>query len=145
MTCVVEPSCNCSVNGLLTIGGTLIDFIPFEFPTNESNSTLDRVCPFFENPVITEKKVTNLIKYDVLDGKVRETQLFNLAENPNEFLLEHQEDNVIKFIGNKPSEQQKDLAESPQYSAKLAEMEALLLSEMRRLKDPHRFWDQKEN
>ena len=86
-----------------------------------------------------------LIKYDVLDGKVRETQLFNLAENPNEFLLEHQEDNVIKLIGNKPSEQQKDLAESPQYSAKLAEMEALLLSEMRRLKDPHRFWDQKEN
>ena len=38
----------------------------FEFPTNESNSTLDRVCPFFENPVITEKKVINLIKYDVL-------------------------------------------------------------------------------
>ena len=27
-----------------------------------------------------------LIKYDVLDGTVRETQLFNLAENPDEFL-----------------------------------------------------------
>jgi len=38
----------------------------FEFPTNESNGTLDRVCPFFENPKISEKKSSNLIKYDVL-------------------------------------------------------------------------------
>jgi|TARA_A100000172_G_scaffold61719_3_gene41094 hypothetical protein len=38
----------------------------FEFPTNESNATLDRVCPFFENPIISEKKSSNLIKYDVL-------------------------------------------------------------------------------
>ena len=38
----------------------------FEFPTTESNATLDRVCPFFENPTITEKKTTSLIKYDVL-------------------------------------------------------------------------------
>jgi hypothetical protein len=38
----------------------------FEFPTNESNSTLDRVCPFFENPIITEKKSVSLIKHDVL-------------------------------------------------------------------------------
>jgi len=38
----------------------------FEFPTNESNTTLDRVCPFFENPKISEKKSSNLIKYDVL-------------------------------------------------------------------------------
>ena len=38
----------------------------FEFPTTESNATLDRVCPFFENPIITEKKTTSLIKYDVL-------------------------------------------------------------------------------
>ena len=37
---------------------------------------------------------------------------------------------------------QKDLAELPEYAEKLAEMEALLLSEMKRLKDPHRFWDQ---
>ena len=38
----------------------------FEFPTNESNGTLDRVCPFFENPKISEKKSSNLVKYDVL-------------------------------------------------------------------------------
>ncbi len=30
-----------------------------------------------------------LIKYDVMDGGVRETQLFNLKENPDEFLAEH--------------------------------------------------------
>ena len=83
-----------------------------------------------------------LIKYDVLDGQVRETQLFNLAKNPNEFLLEHHDDSVVKFNGHKPDEMQKDLAELPEYAEKLAEMEALLLSEMKRLKDPHRFWDQ---
>ena len=83
-----------------------------------------------------------LIKYDVLDGQVRETQLFNLAKNPNEFLIEHHDDSVVKFNGHKPYEIQKDLAELPEYAEKLAEMEALLLSEMKRLKDPHRFWDQ---
>ncbi|MEZ6078011.1 MAG: hypothetical protein R3C56_20780 [Pirellulaceae bacterium] len=30
-----------------------------------------------------------LIEYDGLDGAVREKQLFNLAENPNEFLGQH--------------------------------------------------------
>lgn len=83
-----------------------------------------------------------LIKYDVLDGQVRETQLFNLAKNPNEFLQEHHDDSVVKFNGHKPDEMQKDLAELPEYAEKLAQMEALLLSEMKRLKDPHRFWDQ---
>jgi len=38
----------------------------FEFPTTNSNSPLDRVCPFFENPMVSEKKSSNLIKYDVL-------------------------------------------------------------------------------
>ena len=50
-----------------------------------------------------------LIKYDVLDGQLRETQLFNLAKNPNEFLLEHHDDSVVKFNGHKPDEMQKDL------------------------------------
>jgi len=75
-----------------------------------------------------------LIKYDVLEGKVHETQLFNLAENPNEFLPEHKKENA----------KQTDLAENPEYAAKLAEMEALLLSEMKRLNDPSRLWNQEE-
>lgn len=73
-----------------------------------------------------------LIKYDVLDGEVHETQLFNLAENPNEFLAEHGKKNPI----------QTDLAENPGHAEKLAEMEALLLEEMRRRDDPYRLWNQ---
>ncbi|MBT6168069.1 MAG: sulfatase-like hydrolase/transferase [Verrucomicrobia bacterium] len=73
-----------------------------------------------------------LIKYDVLDGKVRETQLFNLAKNPNEFISEH----------GKKDPSLTDLAENPDYAEKLAEMEGLLLAEMRRLDDPYRLWNQ---
>ncbi|NWK54190.1 sulfatase-like hydrolase/transferase [Verrucomicrobiaceae bacterium N1E253] len=76
-----------------------------------------------------------LIKYDTMDGKVRETQLFNLKENPHEFLPEH----------GKKNNHLTDLAEQPQHAAKLAEMEALLLSEMRRLDDPYRLWNQSQD
>ena len=76
-----------------------------------------------------------LIKYDVLDGEVQETQLFNLAENPNEFIAEH----------GQGSASLTDLAENPEYAEKLAEMEALLLSEMRRLDDPYRLWNQPDD
>ena len=75
-----------------------------------------------------------LIKYDTLDGAVHETQLFNLAENPNEFLPEHGKDDP----------KLNDLAENPKHATKLAEMEALLLSEMTRLNDPYRLWNQKK-
>ncbi|NNE92196.1 MAG: sulfatase-like hydrolase/transferase [Verrucomicrobiales bacterium] len=67
-----------------------------------------------------------LVKFDVMDGEVRETQLFNLAENPHEFL-------------------DQDLAEKPEHAEKLKEMEALLLAEMRRLDDPYRLWDQPDD
>jgi arylsulfatase A-like enzyme len=73
-----------------------------------------------------------LIKYDVLDGTVRQTQLFNLATNPNEMLAEH----------GTGEPQHANLAADPAYADKLAEMEALLLAEMRRLDDPYRLWDQ---
>ena len=73
-----------------------------------------------------------LIKYDVMDGAVRETQLFNLAENPNEYLPEH----------HKEGEMETDLAENPKYAEKLAEMEALLLEQMEVNNDPYRLWNQ---
>ncbi|MDB2607196.1 sulfatase-like hydrolase/transferase, partial [Zobellia sp.] len=73
-----------------------------------------------------------LIKYDVMDGTVHETQLFNLAENPNEYLKEHY----------KEGEMQTNLADNPKYANKLAEMEALLLAEMKSHDDPYRFWNQ---
>jgi choline-sulfatase len=86
-----------------------------------------------------------LIKYDVLDGKVRETQLFNLKENPEEFLTEHHDPEVTKLSHAKPESHQVNLATDPQYADKLAEMEGLLLSEMRRLHDPWRLWNQSDD
>lgn len=75
-----------------------------------------------------------LIKYDVMDGAVRETQLFNLAENPNEFIVEHGQGGKLT-----------NLAENDAYKGRLAEMEELLLSEMRRLDDPYRLWNQPDD
>lgn len=83
-----------------------------------------------------------LIKYDVLDGQVRQTQLFNLAENPYEFLDEHHDAKVIALSGQTPTKEQRNLADEPRYAEKLAELEALLLAEMRRLDDPYRLWNQ---
>ncbi len=83
-----------------------------------------------------------LIKYDVMNGAVQETQLFNLKENPNEFLAEHHDASVTSLTGTQPAHHQVNLASDPQYAAKLAEMETLLLAEMRRLHDPWRLWNQ---
>ena len=83
-----------------------------------------------------------LVKFDVLDGAVRETQLFNLAENPDELLEQHHDPKVIALTGNKPLPHQRNLAGDPRYAAKLQEMEALLLAEMRRHDDPYRLWNQ---
>jgi len=76
-----------------------------------------------------------LIKYDVMNGAVRKTQLFNLAQNPNEFIAEHGKDDPLLT----------NLANDPTHADKLAEMEALLLSEMRRLNDPYRLWNQPDD
>ena len=79
-----------------------------------------------------------LIKYDVMDGSVRKTQLFNLKENPHEFLREH---HALRPF-SEPTPMAFNLAESPRYAAKRKELEALLLWEMSRLNDPFRLWDQ---
>lgn len=76
-----------------------------------------------------------LIKYDVMDGQVRQSQLFNLAANPHELLAEHRS----------PHPAHGNLAGNPAHAEKLAEMEALLLSEMRRLHDPYRLWNQPDD
>ena len=84
-----------------------------------------------------------LIKYDVMDGKVRQTQLFNLKENPHEYLEQNHQPKVKTQSGAAPKPNQCNLATDSKYAGKLKEMEALLFSEMKRLDDPHRFWDQK--
>lgn len=83
-----------------------------------------------------------LIKYDVLDGNVRETQLFNLAENPNEFLKEHHAEEVVQLTGVRPTVGQINLADDPRYAAKRTELERLLFEEQQRLDDPYTLWDQ---
>lgn len=83
-----------------------------------------------------------LIKYDVMDGTVHETQLFNLKDNPDELLAEHHDAKTTALAGTKPTKEQVNLAGDPRYADKLAEMEALLLAEMRRLHDPWRLWNQ---
>ena len=83
-----------------------------------------------------------LIKYDVLEGSVRKTQLFNLKDNPDELLEEHHASEVIALTGNTPQPHQVNLADDPRHAQKRRELEALLLSEQRRLDDPYRLWDQ---
>jgi arylsulfatase A-like enzyme len=73
-----------------------------------------------------------LIKYDLMDGTIRKTQLFNLKENPNEYLSEH----------NKSGEMETNLADNPKYADKLKEMESLLLEQMEYYGDPYRLWNQ---
>ena len=73
-----------------------------------------------------------LIKYDMMDGAVRETQLFNITENPHEYLAEHQ----------RLDEMETNLANNPKFAEKLEEMEILLLEQMIANNDPYRLWDQ---
>ncbi len=83
-----------------------------------------------------------LIKYDVLEGSVRETQLFHLRENPAELLLQHHQPAVVALTKNLPEPQEINLANDPEHAEKLQQMEALLLAEQKRLGDPYRMWDQ---
>ena len=75
---------------------------------------------------------------------MQKTQLFNLAENPHELLKQHHAADVVRRTGHEPEAHQVNLADDPAHAAKRKEMEALLLSEMRRLKDPYRLFDQPE-
>jgi choline-sulfatase len=86
-----------------------------------------------------------LIEYDVLDGRVRQTQLFNLADNPDELLAEHHDPKVVALTGASPARHQVNLAGDPAHAAKLKEMRALLLAEMQRLEDPWRLWNQPDH
>ncbi len=85
-----------------------------------------------------------LIKYDVNYGQIHETQLFNLKENPDELLKEHQDTSIIRLTGNQPKAHQVNLANDPKYANKLLEMEKLLLEQQFKYNDPFLLWNQKE-
>ncbi|MDP6059808.1 MAG: sulfatase-like hydrolase/transferase [Pirellulaceae bacterium] len=86
-----------------------------------------------------------LIKYDSSRDGVHESQLFNLADNPHEFIQQHHDPKLKPLVGASPTKDQTNLAADPRFADKLVEMEALLLSEMRRLDDPYRLWDQPDD
>ena len=82
-----------------------------------------------------------LVKYESPAGGLV-TQLFDLKANPEEFLSEHHDPAVTAVSHASPAPHQKNLADDPAHAEKREELEALLLAEMRRLHDPHRFSDQ---
>jgi putative heme-binding domain-containing protein len=82
-----------------------------------------------------------LIKYESPSGGLH-TQLFNLVDNPHEFLAEHHDPEVARALPAAAAAHQKNLADDPTHAVKRAEMEALLLAEMIRHDDPFRFSDQ---
>ncbi len=84
-----------------------------------------------------------LIEYE--SPGTRETQLFNLKDNPHEFLAGHHDPKVAALTGAPPAKHQVNLAGDPRHAAKLAEMRALLLAEMRRLGDPWRLSNQPDD
>lgn len=86
-----------------------------------------------------------LIKYDSGDGLVRETQLFNLAENPDELLLSHHVAAVERLTKNDPGRDQRDLAEDPAFAEVRAGLEELLRDKVKRHDDPYTLWDQAKN
>jgi arylsulfatase A-like enzyme len=86
-----------------------------------------------------------LIKYDSPRDGVKETQLFNLAENPHEYLQQHHDSKVTALVGTSPTKHQVNFAHDPRFADKLAEMETLLLAEMRRHDDPYRIWNQPDD
>lgn len=85
-----------------------------------------------------------LLKYGSVKDGVEVTQLFNLADNPHEFIAQHHGSDIANLSRHTPQDHQRNLAKDPRYSQKLAELEKLLLTEMRRLDDPYRLWNQPE-
>ena len=83
-----------------------------------------------------------LIQYESAQDGASETQLFNLADNPNELLKQHHDPKIIALTGVTPTPCQINLANDTQHAAKRKEMEQLLLAEMRRYDDPYRFTGQ---
>ena len=69
-----------------------------------------------------------LIKYESPRDGVQETQLFNLAANPHEFVQQHHDAKVSELTGQAPKvHQTTNLAGDAHYADQLAEMESLLL------------------
>mgnify|MGYP000447948783 CR=1 FL=1 len=107
--------------------------------TNQVRKVNDGAYSGGSKPVIrcVRKGDWKLIRYHSPDKGIDETQLFNLAENPHELLIEHHDPSVIALTGNTPTANQVNLADDPAYADKLKEMEALHYRAQWLLDDPH--------
>ncbi|TVQ02445.1 MAG: sulfatase [Planctomycetaceae bacterium] len=83
-----------------------------------------------------------LIEYEAPGRQVKETQLFHLADNAAELLVQHHDPATVALVESSPEAHQLNLADDPRHADKLTEMRELLLAEMRRLDDPYRFSNQ---
>ncbi|MEJ6580860.1 MAG: sulfatase-like hydrolase/transferase [Akkermansiaceae bacterium] len=84
-----------------------------------------------------------LIRYESEKTGATETQLFNLAENPDELLIQHHDPKIVALSGTKPKPGQVNLATDPAHAEKLKEMQKLLQEEMHRHDDPFTFSSKK--
>lgn len=78
-----------------------------------------------------------LVEYDVLEGEVRQTQMFNVIENPHEFLPEHHQPQIKALLKIDPEAHQTNLADLPAHADRRKQLEQLLKREMKRLGDPY--------
>ena len=86
-----------------------------------------------------------ILRYESTKDNVSEVQLFNLADNPDELLIQHHDPAVKALTKFEPKSNQINLANEPAHAAKRKEMERLLLAAMRRHHDPYRFSDQPDD
>ena len=87
-----------------------------------------------ENLYLSDNKLTDV------KGLEKLTELRHLYLH--EYLEQNHQAQVMAQSGANPKPNQRNLATDPKHAGKRKEMEALLLSEMKRLGDPHRLWDQ---
>ncbi|MBX3419937.1 MAG: sulfatase-like hydrolase/transferase [Pirellulaceae bacterium] len=79
-----------------------------------------------------------LIQYAASDHNQHQLQLFNLAENPYELLVEHHDSQFAKLLDSAVDSQHRNLANDPQYARQLEAMRQLLDAQMQTWDDPYR-------
>jgi choline-sulfatase len=146
----------------MTIPGTLCDLAGIKAPTTSEGISFKPVLEGTKDAVrealygaycgggrpgtrCVKQGDWKLTEYQVDKTGARHTQLFNLKDNPQEFIKEHHEPGVIALTGIKPTHDQVNLADNPEYATKLKHMRALLLAEMRRHDDPYRLSTQPDD
>jgi choline-sulfatase len=78
-----------------------------------------------------------LVKFDVDSNRVQETQLFDLEQNPYEFLAEHKDPATAVLLGLATSPNQVDLADHPAYALVRQALEEKMMEQRKVHEDPY--------